>query len=275
MIDLNERILPVEITNSLNNRSINYKAILDTGASNSCIPNRIVQLLDLKPIGLVKVYTAVGENDAKMYFINIKIKDSIYKVKVVGFEGLDIALIGWDILSNNKIFSLMFGTVFDQTISFLSIIPEIKKNVVLILGQDTTEIHRLYLIRETLNKLGYQGIIVKEIKDIELQTIEEKVNMLASLSRFIICDNSFASGHIDELKICWFNRFTTAIIQEEGKGATWMQADYSIDINTMKTFKYPDFSKIPEITKKAITWAENHLKTRTEKLNSLYTWRTT
>jgi len=273
MTDLFDRILQIEITNPINKSSINHKALLDTGASNSCIPNKIVQLLDLKPIGISKVVTVAGSLEVKQYCINIKIKDIEYNVIVTGFDSIDVALIGWDILSNNKIFSLLFGTLFEQTISFLSVIPEFKKNVVLILGQDTSEIQRLYQIRETLNKSGYQGIIVKEIKDIELQSIEEKVNMLASLSRFIICDNSFTSGHIDELKICWFNRFTTAIIQEQGKGATWMQADYSIDIKTMKVFRYPETSKIPDAVHNAIDWAENHLKQRTEELNSLYTWR--
>ena len=121
--------------------------------------------------------------------------------------------------------------------------------------------------------MGYEGIIVKEILDIEIQSVEEKVNMLASLSRFIICDNSFTSGHIDELKICASNRFTTAIIQEENKGATWMQADYSIDYNFMQTFTYTDVSKISEVVKQSVVWAEEQLKKRTELLNSLYHWR--
>jgi hypothetical protein len=46
--------------------------------------------------------------------------------------------------------------------------------------------------------------------------------MLASNSRFVICDNTVSSGHIDELRICATNRFVIAIVQEEGKGATWM-----------------------------------------------------
>lgn len=97
--------------------------------------------------------------------------------------------------------------------------------------------------------------------------------MLASLSRFIICENTFASGHIDELKICASNRFTTAIIQEENKGATWMQTDYKIDYKYIKTFTYANIFEIPIIVKKAVKWAEQRLKKRTELLNKLYKWR--
>lgn len=158
-------------------------------------------------------------------------------------------------------------------VSVCDIIQQTKKQFVLVLGQDTTEIYRLHLICDALKNIGYTGIIVKEIPDLEIQSIEEKVNMLASLSRFVICDNSFTSGHIDELKICSSNRFTTAIIQEEGKGATWMQADYPVDFKFIHTFSYSDISKISAVTKQAAYWAEDWLNIRTGNLNSLYPWR--
>lgn len=268
-----DRIIPIEIINTLNNLSVSCNALIDTGASTTCIPKRLIEKLGLNPIGIQILSTVTGESEVKQYFIGIKIKNKTYNVGVIGIDNMDIVLIGWDILSKDKIFPNLTGTIFKQTLSFLSVIPELKKNVVLILGQDTTEIYRLHKIRETLKSLDYEGIIVKEISDIDLQSVEEKVNMLASLSRFIICDNSVTSGHIDELKICSFNRFTTAIIQEENKGATWMQADYPIDSKIINIFKYSDVSKIPDVVKKAVEWAEMQLKYRTEMLNSLYSWR--
>ena len=273
MTNLADRIIPIKIINRITKSSVDFNALIDTGASSSCIPKQVVKHLDLKPIGMVKVATAAGLINVMQYLIEIEIKNKSYLVEVVGIDNLDVVLIGWDILSKNKIFPNLIETIFEQTLSFLSIIPELKKNVVLILGQDTTEIHRLHLIRETLKSIGYDGIIVKEIADIEIQSVEEKVNMLASLSKFIICENTFTSGHIDELKICATNRFTTAIIQEENKGATWMQADYKIDYNFIKTFTYSDITRIPETVKLSVEWAEKELKKRTELLNELYHWR--
>lgn len=61
------------------------------------------------------------------------------------------------------------------------------------LGQYTSEIDQLYSIRAKLRDLSYMSIIVKDIADIDIQSVEEKVNMLASLSRFVICENSITS----------------------------------------------------------------------------------
>ena len=215
----------------------------------------------------------MDKREIEQYFVEFEIKGKTYNATVTAFDNLDFALIGWDILATNKIFPNLIESIFEQTLSLLNGIPELKKNVVLILGQDTFEIHRMHSVQKTLKQFGYDGIIVKEISDIEIQSVEEKVNMLASLSRFILCDNSVTSGHIDELKICASNRFTTAIIQEENNGATWMQADYGIDFKFMKTFIYSDISKIPEAVKQAVEWAEKQLKNRADLLNSTYPWR--
>ncbi len=275
MINLKDRVIPLKIIELTSKASVEIEALIDTGASTSCIPKKTVTKLNLKPIGMVQVSTVAGQIAIEEYCVGLQIKDKIYNTSVVAIDALDFALIGWDILGTNKIFPNLIETVFEHTLSLLKAIPELKKNVVLILGQDTSEIHRLHSIRETLKSMGYDGIIVKEISDIEIQSVEEKVNMLASLSRFIICDNSFTSGHIDELKICASNRFTTAIIQEENRGATWMQADYSVDYNFMQSFTYSNISKIPDTVKQSVTWAEKQLKNRTDLLNSIYHWRKT
>jgi len=213
MFNLKDRVIPIKIIEIVTNSSVEIEALIDTGASTSCIPKKTVKKLNLNPVGIIQVHTTTGQSAIEQYVVGIQIKGKIYNTPVIAIDNLDFALIGYD------------------------------------------------------------GIIVKEISDIEIQSVEEKVNMLASLSRFIICDNSFTSGHIDELKICASNRFTTAIIQEVNKGATWMQSDYSVDYNFMQTFTYSDISKIPDAVKQSVTWAEEQLKKRTAILNSIYHWR--
>ena len=80
--------------------------------------------------------------------------------------------------------------------------------------------------------MGYEGIIIKELRDEnEVQSIEHKVSLYAHICRFVIVENSTASGHIDELKICEINKIITVILQQEGYGATYMQEDYSFEHN--------------------------------------------
>ena len=174
MINLIDRVIATKVINTTNNLSVQYNALIDTGASTSCIPKQVIKQLDLRPIGVVKVSTVAGQQDVMQYLIDIEIKDKLYRATVVGIDSLDFALIGWDILSKNKIFPNLIEANFEQTLSFLSVIPELKKNVVLILGQDTTEIKRLHLIRHALKQFGYEGIIAKDLLTLKFNQWKKK-----------------------------------------------------------------------------------------------------
>ncbi len=256
-----------------NNRSVSSRAIIDTGASISAIPTLLAKQLGLKKIGMTVISTLGKNIEAPIYRCRIRIEDVVLVTDLVAADELEYPLFGMDIINEKTITQVFFPQIFYESINILELIPTLKQNTVLILGQDTTEIERLRAINKRLSHNKYTGIIVKEMSDIEIQSIEEKVNMLASLSRFIVCDNTVASGHIDELKICSMNRFVTAILQEQGKGATWMQADYHIDFPFMKTFYYPNVEKINDVVDAAIIWAENKIEERRNFFNGLYEWR--
>lgn len=157
-------------------------------------------------------------------------------------------------------------------IRILNAIPLAKERFVFIIGQDTTEVHRLRAIQSALGT-DYRGLIAKDIEDLEVQTLEEKVELLGALCRFVICENSFPSGHIGELKICASNRFVTAILQEAGLGATWMQVDYPIDYSFMKIFSYKNLKNIGKSVQEAVKWAEDIIQKRQQVFNRLYPWR--
>ena len=97
--------------------------------------------------------------------------------------------------------------------------------------------------------------------------------MLGSLSRFIICENSESSGHIIELGLASTNRFVTAILQQRGTGATWMQSDYSFDFSFMKAFEYDHPDNVEPIVNEALEWAEEKVRERAAYFNKLYPWR--
>ena len=80
-----------------------YSSIWDTGATGSVITKKVVQEFDLKPIGMVEVYTASGIDTANIYLVNIWLPGGVvfYNLKVT--EGKLIGqyeiLIGMDIIS--------------------------------------------------------------------------------------------------------------------------------------------------------------------------------
>ena len=248
------------------------RALVDTGANRTFISEKTAQALGLQTIGIAKVETANGIIDINEYVVNIKVEDKLFRNKMVlGLRFPEATLVGWDILTEKPL--ILTNILFGQIGHLLEAVPDIKKSTALIIGQDTTEIYRLHAIQKRLRHHGYTGIIIKEISDIEIQSVEEKVNMLASLCRFIICENSVPSGHIDELKICAFNRYVTAILQEKGLGATMMQADYPLDYSFMKMFTYPSISDMDPVIDNAIKWAELKVEERRKYFNNLYGWR--
>lgn len=268
------RIVNALITNLITGSNLKVTALIDTGAEMTCIPKNLAENLGLTPIGIVRIATGAGELDVENAIININIEKQTFKnVKVLILPHVNTVLIGWDILSKDNSFTFFKDIIFKDIINIINVIPFLKKDTILILGQDTTEIDRLRSIQIRLSKLSYNSIIVKDITDIEIQSTEEKVTMLASLCRFIICENSTTSGHIDELKICASNRFVTAIIQQEGQGATWMQADYNLDFSFLEQFTYPAIHNMDPCVDSAVKWAEKKVEERKKYFNKLYHWR--
>lgn len=249
------------------------RAIVDTGASITVIPTSFATELGLQEIGKHVIRLIDKNIEASLYRCIITVKDVSIFANVMALDQIENPIIGMDIIKEKVISEVFIPQIFSESINILQNIADIKQNTVLIIGQDTTEINRLRVIKERLSYNNYVGIIVKDISDIEIQSIEEKVNMLASLCRFVICENTVASGHIDELKICANNRFVTAILQEEGRGATWMQSDYNVDYSFMKTFYYPSLKEINPVVDAAIEWAEQKIDERRLRFNDLYKWR--
>ncbi len=249
-----------------------FKALIDTGADMTCIPENIAQLLGLQVHTVIQLASKGGILKTNTYMVNIQIENNIFhNTVVVGLPDLAVPLVGWDILAEKPFF--IANILFGQIGHFLKAVPSFKQSTILILGQDTTEIYRLHVIQKRLEHHGYTGVIVKDVSDIEIQSVEEKVNMLASLCRFIICENSTPSGHIDELKICALNRYVTAIIQEQGQGATMMQTDYPLDFSFMKTFTYSSLNEMDSAVDDSIEWAEIKIDERRKFFNQLYGWR--
>src|SRR3989344_2246932 len=77
-----------------------YQAIWDTGATHSVITSRVVQELQLKPIGITVVHTANGETHQKQYIANMYLPNQVVfgmlRVTEAPLHGTDI-LIGMDI----------------------------------------------------------------------------------------------------------------------------------------------------------------------------------
>jgi hypothetical protein len=98
---------------------------------------------------------------------------------------------------------------------------------VLVLGKDTgPSLGLLKRIAARLEDLGYFTYIIKEQPDKAGEGVIQKVMRYALVSKFVVVDNTEPSGHLYEIPhVGKMAECVTAVLQEEGKGATWMFED--------------------------------------------------
>ena len=151
----------------------------------------------------------------------------------------------------------------------------LKKNV-LVIGKDsdTEGLEKMKRIVQILTSKGYSPVILRELPEIKFLSLERKMISVGSLSRFIIAEDSIASGHIDELRLCVECQFITATIRQARRISTRMQEDYHLLYNFINRFCYDEiltnpiqdelcekiYPSIEEATEDAISWAENRIR---------------
>jgi hypothetical protein len=98
---------------------------------------------------------------------------------------------------------------------------------VLILGKDSgLALDRLKSIASRLEELGYYTYIIKEQPDRLGESVVQKVLRYAMSSKFVVIENTEASGHLYEIPhVAKAAECVTVVLQEEGRGATWMFED--------------------------------------------------
>ncbi|MEP0546711.1 MAG: hypothetical protein ABJF88_07260, partial [Rhodothermales bacterium] len=136
---------------------------------------------------------------------------------------------------------------------------------VLILGKDQgPALDRLKQIGERLQERGYFTYIIKGQPDRSGEGVVQKVLRYALSSKFVVIENTEPSGHLYELPhVTKLAECVTVILQEEGKGATWMFEDaYAKHAHWHKVTYDP--TKLPEAVDGAAAWAEEFVKGYTQ-----------
>jgi hypothetical protein len=132
---------------------------------------------------------------------------------------------------------------------------------VLILGKDTgAALDRLKAIESKLQELGYYTYIIKEQPDKAGESIIQKVMRYALSSKFVLIENTEASGHLYEIPhVAKAAECVTAVLQERGKGATWMFEDAYAKHKHWRKVEYRD-GEIDPAVEEAAAWAEKFVR---------------
>lgn len=151
----------------------------------------------------------------------------------------------------------------------------LEKNV-LVLGKDsdTDGLEKMECISKVLDSKDYVPVFLKKLPEIRHLSLEEKMIRIGALCRFILVEDSRASGHIDEVRLCVECQYITATIREAGSASSWMQAHYPYTFNFINRFCYNRTKEIATqdslcenisdsletATEKAIEWAEKRIR---------------
>jgi len=128
---------------------------------------------------------------------------------------------------------------------------------VLVLGKDSgAALDRLKTIGSKLQDLGYYTYIIKEEPDRPGESVVQKVLRYALSSKFVLIENTEPSGHLYEIPhVAKAAECVTVVLQEEGKGATWMFEDAYAKHSHWHKLTYRD-DGLEHATEEAAAWAE-------------------
>lgn len=145
---------------------------------------------------------------------------------------------------------------------------------VLVLGKDTGPgLERLKRIAAKLEDMGYYPTIVKEQPDRQGEGIIQKVLRFALSSKFVVVENTEPSGHLYELPhVVKMAECITVVLQEQGKGATWMFEDAYAKHRHWHKLEYED-TNLELGVEKAAEWAEKFATEFSKYQESNLPWR--
>jgi hypothetical protein len=132
---------------------------------------------------------------------------------------------------------------------------------VLVLGKDTgAALDRLKRIAFKLQELGYYTYIIKEQPDKTGESVMQKVMRYALSSTFVMIENTEASGHLYEIPhVAKAAECVTVVLQEDGKGATWMFEDAYAKHAHWHKLTYEN-NHLESAVEQAAAWAERFVR---------------
>jgi hypothetical protein len=144
---------------------------------------------------------------------------------------------------------------------------------VLVLGKDTgVALDLLKRIAAHLEDLGYFTYIIKEQPDKVGEGIIQKVMRYALSSKFVVVENTEPSGHLYEIPhVAKMAECVTAVLQEQGKGATWMFEDGYAKHPHWHKFEY-QVDHLELTVNAAAAWAEEFVKGFGDYQNKVLPW---
>jgi hypothetical protein len=139
-------------------------------------------------------------------------------------------------------------------------VRDMRQGAVLLLGQDSTEegMTRIARIREVIDSRSRTSLLIKEQQDLDEQGLVAKLLLNSALARYVIVENTFASGHLFEMPFLQNAGVIVAVLQEHGRGSSHMPNDLIDNSSMMRRYVYT-LDELRRVVIDAMDWAEARL----------------
>lgn len=253
--------------------TINGIAGADIGIGPTLMSQEFIDLLKLEVSGQrYSHWTPGGMQEFPLYKLTIEFGQ--YKIETVALPAPigTPCVIGGDFFAKALVDrpTLLYELISPDHVRALYNAARCKKRCVLIAGKYGEERQRLTSIKEAISAIGFTGLILDELYDIEEQSLAEKFVTYASICRFVILDDIAPSGHLTEFSICQERKFVTALLRQDGRPSSAMIADADHETTYIREFRY-HASGYVEAARSAALWANEEVRKRAHRLNRLYT----
>lgn len=254
---------------------VNLTCVIDITQPRTIIPPDFVGVCKLPRVGSV----APEENTSAripVHRATFRFGNKQFTVDVLSLDTGAYCIIGSDLVlqAAGKNSEYLFDLFSSDVVRALRNAARAKQNTVLTLGSYSGgNLPRLQMVKGIVARCGCDPVLVSDFADIPQQSLYQKMLLLGSLSRFIICDESVASGHLIELQACADIKFVTALLRPHGKAPTWMNEDIAEGRDYMRVFPYESDQELERIIPEAITWAQKKVEEQAAYYNAKYPWR--
>lgn len=147
-----------------------------------------------------------------------------------------------------------------------------KEKTVLVLGDFGTRRDRLDQIKATLRRMGYQAITLDDVDDSMDQDLAQKFIAISHVARFLVFDNSSASGHLSELQLAQNSRLLRIMLHEEGTHRSYMSVGQAADSTVVHERAYT-IDTLSDALAVATDWAEQRFAALSQERNATFPWR--
>jgi hypothetical protein len=164
-------------------------------------------------------------------------------------------------------------TMDDENLSLSQFLAGQKEKSVLVAGDFSPEgRERLDAIRRALRQLGYVPRLLDDVPEVPELDLPEKFAAVAHMARFIVFDDSSASGHLREFHQAVESGLVTIVLRQGGSTPSYVTRADALKSTVIREFEYGG-TTVHGVLAGATRWAEERIAELRSQRADLYPWR--